>query len=123
MKQTYETGLYGEKIAEEWLCRQHGMHCLARRYRTKHGEIDLVMQDNETIVFVEVKTRRTGDIGLGLTAVTPAKQKRLIQAATIYLMSRHALNASIRFDVIEVREDESVLYVPNAFQGHGMFYR
>ena len=123
MKQTYETGLSGDKLAEAWLCEHRGMRCLERRYRTKRGEIDLIMQDKDTIVFVEVKTRKTGDIGLGLMAVTPAKQKRLTQAATLYLMYRHALNAAIRFDVVEVRGDGQVLYVPNAFQGPGMFYR
>ena len=123
MKKTYETGLTGEKLAEEWLCRHRGMVCLERRYRTKRGEIDLIMQENDMIVFVEVKTRKTGDIGLGLMAVTPAKQKRLTQAATLYLMYRHSLNAAIRFDVVEVRGDGSVIHVPNAFQSTGMFYR
>ena len=123
MKQTYETGLSGEKTAEEWLCREKGMLCLERRYRTKRGEIDLIMLDGKTIVFVEVKTRRTGAAGLGLTAVTPAKQKRVAEAATVFLMNRKALNCEIRFDVIEVHGQEQVWYVPNAFTPGGLFYR
>ena len=123
MKQTYETGLNGEKQAEEWLCRERGMRCLERRYRSKHGEIDLIMLDQDTIVFIEVKTRRTGSAGQGLIAVTPDKQRRITKAATWYLMSRHALNAAVRFDVIEIHGNDNVLYVPNAFQSSGMFYR
>lgn len=122
MKQTYETGLNGEKAAEEWLVREKGMRCLERRYRSPRGEIDLIMLDRETLVFVEVKTRRTGAAGLGLMAVSPAKQRRILESAVCYLMRRNAMNASIRFDVIELHGRE-VLYVPNAFQGGGMFYR
>ena len=56
MKATYETGVRGEEIAEAYLT-QMGMRCLERRYREKPGEIDLIMEDGECLVFVEVKTR------------------------------------------------------------------
>ena len=62
MKQTYETGLAGEETAEHFL-EGKGMVCLLRRYRNKCGEIDLVMKDRETIVFVEVKTRKKAGPG------------------------------------------------------------
>ena len=57
MKTTYQTGLAGELQAEEWLIRNRGMKTLERRYRTKAGEIDLIMAEGNTVVFVEVKTR------------------------------------------------------------------
>lgn len=123
MKRTYETGLNGEKIAENWLCREKGMVCLERRYRTKVGEIDLIMLDRDTVVFVEVKTRQSGYAGLGLQSINSAKQKRIIKAATLYLLSHHSLNASVRFDAMEIHQDGHVLYIPNAFVSSGMFFK
>ena len=121
MKQTYETGLLGENAAEEYLCREFGMTCLERRFRTKSAEIDLIMLDRDTIVFVEVKTRRSGTLGVGLMTVNAAKQKRIARGATLYLMNRHLLNRSVRFDVVEINR-EQIYYVPNAFQPGGMFF-
>ena len=121
MKQTYETGLRGEDAAEFYLTREHGMICLERRYRTKTGEIDLILLDQETVVFAEVKTRQTGDLGNGLAAVNIRKQKRIVNAALLFLMRRKWMGRSIRFDVIEICRGE-ILYVPNAFQPYGYFY-
>ena len=122
MKQTYETGLDGEAAAEQFLCSEKGMICLERRYRTRRGEIDLIMMDGNTIVFIEVKTRKTGVPGNGLLAVTKAKQQKITQAATFFLMQNRALNKPIRFDVIEIWQQE-IFYIPNAFQPGGLFYR
>ena len=122
MKQTYETGLQGENTAEAYLHNQLGMTCLERRFRTHCGEIDLIMLDGNTVVFVEVKTRLTGAPGQGLMSVTEEKQKRISRAAVLYLMKSRLLNSPVRFDVIEIRPD-SVRHVPNAFQPGGMFYR
>ena len=121
MKQTYQTGLEGEHQAEKYLCEEMKMVCLERRYRSRHAEIDLIMLDGNTVVFVEVKTRRKDDPGNGLRAVTPGKQRKIAQAATVYLLSRHMMNYSIRFDVIEINA-QSVIYVPNAFQPGGVFF-
>ena len=54
MKETYETGLWGEDFAAEYLKEKLGMVLLEQRYRTKRGEIDLIMTDGDTVVFVEV---------------------------------------------------------------------
>ena len=121
MKQTYQTGLAGEKTAEDWLCKQKKMACLERRYRSKAGEIDLIMLDGETVVFVEVKTRQTSASGSGLAAVDARKQRRIAQAASLYLLHTGRQNQACRFDVIEVRNGE-VFYIPNAFQYCGVFY-
>ena len=121
MKQTYETGLLGEGAAEEYLCKECGMICLERRYRTKSAEIDLIMLDRDTVVFVEVKTRRTGNPGTGLMTVNAAKQKRIARGATLYLMSRHMLNRCVRFDVVEINRD-GVCHIPNAFQPGSIFF-
>ena len=122
MKQTYETGILGEIAAETYLCGKCGMICLERRYRTKSAEIDLIMQDQDTLVFVEVKTRSKGKPGDGLQTVNAAKQKRISRGATLYLMKHHKLNQSVRFDVVEVNR-ENIIHIPNAFQPGGMFFR
>lgn len=112
MKQ-YEAGLNGEQAAEDLLC-QKGMRVLARRYRGADGEIDLIMQDGETIVFVEVKARPGARAGSGLTAVTPAKQRRMTHAAISFLLEREWMERQVRFDVVEVTRD-GILHIPNAF--------
>ena len=122
MKVTYHTGLAGEQTAEEWLCRERGMITLERRCRTKAGEIDLIMTEGETVVFVEVKTRLHGAAGTGMMAVDTAKQRRICRAATLYLMNRRWLTRPVRFDVVEVRP-VGVIHIPNAFQPQGgMFF-
>ncbi len=121
MKATYQTGVHGEEIAEEYLTKK-GMTVLERRYKEKCGEIDLIMQDGKFLVFVEVKSRFSdGPPGMGLMAVTPAKQRRIAKAAMMYLMKQKATKSPCRFDVVEVNR-EGVLHIPNAFQPGGMFY-
>ena len=120
MKETYETGLWGEDFAAEYLKEKLGMVLLEQRYRTKRGEIDLIMTDGDTVVFVEVKTRRTGETGNGLSAVNLAKQKRITQAATLYLMQKNWRRKAVRFDLVEIHGFE-VIHIPNAFQPYGKF--
>lgn len=122
MKQTYDTGLIGENAAETYLHDHAGMTCLERRFRTKSAEIDLIMRDRDTVVFVEVKTRQSGKPGEGLMSVNKEKQKRIYRGAMLYLMNHHMLNCSVRFDVVEVRPDR-MIHIPNAFQPGGMFFR
>ena len=121
MKTTYETGLRGEEIAEQYLIRK-GMRCLERRHREKNGEIDLIMEEGETLVFVEVKARFSSvKPGLGLMAVTPAKQKRIARGAMLYLMKHGWLRREIRFDGVEINQTD-ILHIPNAFQPGGMMF-
>lgn len=122
MKMTYQTGLAGEQAAEEWLKMQKGMHPLESRYRNKAGEIDLIMLDGETVVFVEVKTRLTASAQEGLLAVDRKKQERIARAAAYYLMKKGWQKRFIRFDAVAVTLD-GVLHVPGAFQPGAMFYR
>jgi putative endonuclease len=122
MKQTYETGIGGEQQAAEWLNQKYGMKMLEQRCRTKAGEIDLVMTDGDVIVFVEVKTRLRANAGEGLLAVNKRKQQRIANASILYLLKKGWKNRAVRYDIIEVRPD-GILYVPNAFQPGGMFYR
>ena len=120
MRKTYETGLWGERIAAEYLEKELGMELLEHRYRTRHGEIDLIMKDGETAVFVEVKTRRTGEKGNGLSAVNLEKQRRITRTATLYLMQKNWMRLAVRFDLVEIHGDQ-IVYIPNAFQPYGRF--
>ncbi len=120
MKATYNTGLEGERIAEEYLTGK-GMVCLERRYREKCGEIDLIMRDGETLVFVEVKSRFSAHgAGSGFAAVTYGKQKKIARAAMLYMMRHKAVNSFCRFDVVEVNA-AGVNHIPNAFQPGGYY--
>ena len=112
MKQ-YETGLSGEDQAEQYLVAQ-GMQTICKRYRGSDGEIDLVMQDGENVVFVEVKFRPGSQAGTGLLAVTPVKQRRMTHAALTFLLEREWMDRQVRFDVVEITRT-GILHVPNAF--------
>ena len=121
MKITYQTGVLGEQIAAEWLIRHKGMRLLEQRYRTQAGEIDLIMLDQDTVTFVEVKTRLNAAPGVGLLSIDRRKQSRVAGAAYLYLSQRHWLDRSVRFDVVEVSGDQ-VFHVPDAFQPGRMFF-
>lgn len=80
---------------------QAGLRLLSRNYTTRHGEIDLVMHDGDTLVFVEVRYRRSASHGDAATSVTVRKQAKLISAAQLWLAAhaRYA-NRPCRFDVV-----------------------
>ena len=88
MKTTYQTGLQGEQTAALWLEENRSMRLLESRYRNKAGEIDLIMLDGDTVVFIEVKTRLNAQAGTGLLAVDRRKQQRIARAAVLYLIGR-----------------------------------
>ena len=122
MKMTYQTGLAGEQTAAAWLEEHCGMKLLEKRCRTRAGEIDLIMLDGEAVVFIEVKTRLHAVPGTGLMAVDRRKQRRIAQSAVLWLIRKGWNNRPVRFDVVEVSQNE-VIHVPDAFQPGGMFYR
>lgn len=102
MRESRRPGQSGEEIAAAHLGRE-GLVILARNYRCRGGELDLVVRDSDgTVAFVEVKERRTGTHGQGYEAVTAGKRRRLLVAARHYA-SRHGLyEAPLRFDVVSV---------------------
>ena len=110
----YDAGIQGEQDAEEALTRQ-GMTLRTRRYRAEDGEIDLVMQDGDAIVFVEVKARPQSRAGQGMLAGTPAKQRRICHAAMHYLLENDCMDVPARFDVVEVWADGKVEHYKYAF--------
>ncbi len=106
-----KTGWLGEARAAAFLRRQ-GMRILARRYRTAHGEIDLIAREETAIVFIEVKTRPRGRLDSGLTAVNAEKRGHIRYAAREYLRAHG--QAEFRFDVIEISA-AGLRHIKNAF--------
>lgn len=99
--QRQNLGKLGEEIAVRELERR-GYAILARRYRTRYGEIDIVARDGETTVFVEVKARVTDEFGSAAEAVTRPKQRRLAYMASDYLARNNLAHAPCRFDVVAI---------------------
>jgi putative endonuclease len=94
-------GKTGEERAIAELERR-GYALLAIRYRTRHGEIDIVARDGETTVFVEVKARVSERSGCAAEAVGPAKQHRLVRMARDYMARHQLLDRPCRFDVVAI---------------------
>ncbi|HEY2524118.1 MAG TPA: YraN family protein [Candidatus Binataceae bacterium] len=99
-------GRRGERIAERHLKRR-GYRILERNFRGAGAEIDLVAMDGETLVFVEVKTRRTVLAGTPQEAVNWHKQRHLRRAGEIYARRHRMDGRPIRFDVVAIQEDGS----------------
>jgi putative endonuclease len=99
--QRQEFGKAGEDLAVRELERR-GYAIVARRYRTRHGEIDIVARDGETTVFVEVKARATAEFGTAAAAVTPMKQRRLMSMAVDYVARHRLAGRPCRFDVVAI---------------------
>lgn len=94
-------GSLGEKIAASYL-ENLNYTILESNYRTRHAEIDIIAKDDDTLCFIEVKTRRSSRKGLAKEAITTAKQKKIILGARGYLTAEKIINTRIRFDVVEV---------------------
>ncbi len=110
-------GKSGEDLAVQELERR-GYAILARRYRRRWGELDIVARDGPTVVFIEVKTRESGEYGGGADAITWTKRRRMADVAIDYL-ARHGLtDRPCRFDVVSIALAGGVARIevyPNAF--------
>ena len=111
-------GARAEELCAE-LLRRAGLRVLARNWRCRHGEIDLVAEDGGTLVFAEVRFRRNERFGGAAESVTAAKQSRLIAAARLYLMRRPDARSepACRFDVLllDSLESDRIRWIRNAF--------
>ena len=94
-------GDWGEEKALRYLSDQ-GYQLLARNWRTSEGEIDLVMEQDLMIVFIEVKTRNTDLFGSPEESITPGKQKRLRKTCMAYLQENDCENRDWRIDVVAI---------------------
>ena len=110
MDNKHIVGQRGQEAAEKFL-QNKGYEILARNYRLKTGEIDLILKHGTYIIFVEVKFRKSMTYGLPREAVGYTKQKRIINTALHYLTRNKLTENDIRFDVVEVLEQHGKLYV------------
>ena len=114
-------GELGERIAERWL-RRAGWRVLQRRFRSGHRDIDLVVERDGTVAFVEVKARRGTRFGQPVEAVNWRKQKELSKSAMVWI-DRHGRAPEVyRFDVIGVlleKDRVRIRHVPDAFRVTG----
>ncbi|MGB9673085.1 MAG: YraN family protein [Anaerolineales bacterium] len=108
VKSTREIGAIGESIAEKYL-KAKGYQILGKNYHTRHGEIDIIAQkltdknqDEERIIFVEVKTRQTPSLGFPEQAVTPKKMSHLILAIAEYCQKNDMYDIPWQLDVLSV---------------------
>lgn len=99
---TTAIGMRAEEKARSWLERS-GWVCLEQNARTRFFELDLVMKDGDTIVFVEVKYRKSNDYGGGAGAISTDKQRRLIAGAQVWLAEQKLWDSPVRFDVMIFR--------------------
>ena len=106
-------GRKGERLAEAFL-KARGMKILHRNYRTPFGEADLIVQDGDTVAFVEVKTRTSDTYGTPAESVTAEKRRRYMLIAKCYWV-KEGEEPNARFDVVEVLADGKIEYLENAF--------
>lgn len=114
------------KDAENRACaylEKQGLHLLTHNYRSRPGEIDLIMQDQDSLVFVEVRYRRRQDFGSGAESVDRRKQSKLIACAQHYVQAHPKIaDQPCRFDVVSIdgqNGDGPIQWIQNAFLADG----
>ncbi len=108
-------GLEAEKLAATFLTN-HGLKLIVQNYHCRFGEIDLIMKDAKTLVFIEVRLRSNSKFGSAAGSITPQKQQKLILTAQHYLQQNPEKNAC-RFDVLlmDKVELQAINWLKNAF--------
>jgi putative endonuclease len=104
-----------ERLAEDYLVAKH-FTLIERNFLCKRGEIDLIMKDQDYLVFIEVRYRETQEFGGALASITAGKQKKLRRAAEYYLL-QHFGNTPppCRFDVVGIEGQDEIMWIKNAF--------
>lgn len=114
-------GAAGEQLAAEYL-RKRGVQEIRRNYRCRYGEIDLIAQDGQTLVFVEVRYRGSVRYGRPEETIGIQKQRRITAAAALYL-AQHGHSQSARFDVVAITDtpgQRTIDWIRDAFSAsHG----
>jgi putative endonuclease len=114
-------GREGESAAVSFL-KKKGYRILEKNFRSKVGEIDIIAEQDGVIVFVEVKARTDHEFGHPLNALTPKKQKKIIQTAQSFLARKRISDKPMRFDVVALTSDAEspdswkIELLQNAFQ-------
>jgi len=115
-----QLGQWGESVAAQQL-EAKGFQIVERNWRCRRGEIDLIAQEGDTLVFVEVKTRRGRGMGVPEEALTSRKSRKLLLLGQLYL-SQHDLDIDWRIDMVAVELDRKgklvrCEHIPNAVWG------
>ena len=114
-KTTRQQGFLQEKKAVSFLKKQ-GLKILKLNFREKIGEIDIIAQDKNYLVFIEVKYRKTDSFGGAVFAVDKKKQEKIIKTSQLYLQQKNInqFNTLLRFDVIAINKTD-IKWLKNAF--------
>lgn len=94
-------GKYGETIATDYLIN-NGYEILDKNFQTRYGEVDIIGQKNDMIIFFEVKSRYTNSFGTPLESVTCHKKGKIISISSYYIYVNNLYDYNIRYDVIEI---------------------
>ena len=104
MENKQSLGKSGEEFAARFL-QESGLWIVTRNYRCPKGEMDIIARDGETLVFIEVRTRRSSYRGWGEESITPAKAHRLRSIGSYYIIQQGYRNwPNLRFDVVAIRQ-------------------
>ena len=118
-------GKRGELEAERFLLKR-GYWIIERSFGEKVGEIDLIVSDGRSVIFVEVKSRSSDIAGDPAEAVDAEKQRRITQTARLFAVRNRLENSSLRFDVVsilwpDVNQPPNITHIQNAFEATGEF--
>lgn len=114
MTTTQQRGQLAEDLASAYLQAQD-VKILTRNYRLRGGEIDLIGQDGDYLVFIEVRYRGSEDFGGALGSIDRRKQQRIIHTAQYYLMQQPK-DLACRFDVVAINAKHEISWLKNAFE-------
>ncbi|MBL4903212.1 MAG: YraN family protein [Desulfocapsa sp.] len=118
-KSRIKLGAQGEDLAVDYL-KKKGLTIRVRNYRKKTGEIDIIAQDGQCLVFIEVKTRKSLRFGQPYESVTLTKQAQISRVALDYITRNKLHDQPIRFDVISILlqsgGDTDINHLPNCFE-------
>ncbi|MGA1861650.1 YraN family protein [Deferribacter thermophilus] len=109
----FNLGKFGENKAAKYLEKQ-GYQILEKNFKSKYGEIDIIAQKDNQIIFIEVKTRNNKKFGAGFEAVDNRKIEKIIKTANFFITKNNFLDKLIRFDVISI-DKEKITHIENAF--------
>ena len=86
--------------------KNKGLVFLEKNFHCRHGEIDLIMKENKTIVFIEVRYRKNNSFGGAIESITPGKQKKVKTSAEAYIQN-NAISGDVRIDFVAMTEDQN----------------
>lgn len=105
-----ELGKWGEEEAKRFLIKK-GYKEVTTNWRNRFGEIDLIMNDNSTIVFVEVRTKSNSTYGYGYESINIRKQQQLVKMANIFLEYKKWWDTPVRFDIISIDKIDGEFHI------------